>query len=449
MFLIDPRNIVVEDGFNVRRDFDLDELKEQIKAKGVLNPLTVIAFKDENGDEKYRLVDGERRFRATMIAISEGADIPFVKALKRPPTMSREDLYIEQMMRNEGKRFTEYECALMFQRFKEEFGYTQVEIADKFKKSPAYISKCLSLLDLPKELQERIMRNELSITAAREIASSYETESDQVKAAQNAVKAAKEQGRETATNREVTAHLKESNEAKAVANALRSIWAYLDGEKMVDVDRLITLLDKEQSLYQAMKQYKRCKYESIIFDLETTGTLVNRHGIHQISGMVVIDGEVRESFNFHVQPNPKADITQEALDVAGVTKEQIMAYPPMGEVYRQFVDMLAKYVDKYNRQDKFFLAGYNNASFDNQFLRAWFVQNEDKYFGSWFWSNSIDVMVLATPYLAARRAEMENFKQGTVAKFLGIDVDSNRLHDALYDIEICKAIFDIVSPYKV
>jgi ParB family chromosome partitioning protein len=136
-------------------------------------------------------------------------------------------------------------------------GGTKYKIADKFKKSPAYISKCLSLLDLPKELQERIMRNELSITAAREIASSYETESDQVKAAQNAVKAAKEQGRDTATNREVTAHLKESKEAKAVADALRSVWAYLDGERMVDVDRLITLLDKEQSLYQAMKQYKK------------------------------------------------------------------------------------------------------------------------------------------------------------------------------------------------
>ena len=63
LFLIDPRNIVVEDGFNVRIDFDLDELKEQIKANGVLNPITVIAFKDENGDEKYRLVDGERRYR--------------------------------------------------------------------------------------------------------------------------------------------------------------------------------------------------------------------------------------------------------------------------------------------------------------------------------------------------------------------------------------------------
>ena len=61
LFLIDPRNIVVVDGFNVRRDFDLDELKEQIKAKGVLNPLTVIAFKDDEGNEKYKLVDGERR----------------------------------------------------------------------------------------------------------------------------------------------------------------------------------------------------------------------------------------------------------------------------------------------------------------------------------------------------------------------------------------------------
>ena len=52
----------VVDGFNVRRDFDLDELKEQIKAKGVLNPLTVIAFKDDEGNEKYKWVDGERRY---------------------------------------------------------------------------------------------------------------------------------------------------------------------------------------------------------------------------------------------------------------------------------------------------------------------------------------------------------------------------------------------------
>lgn len=185
--------------------------------------------------------------------------------------------------------------------------------------------------------------------------------------------------------------------------------------------------------------------KQLFFDLETTGTLVNKHGIHQISGMIVIDGEVKETFDFKVQPNPKAEILQEALDVAGVTREQILAYPSMGAIYKQFIDLLSKYVDRYNKKDKFFLVGYNNASFDNTFLRAWFIQNGDKYFGSWFWSNCMDVMVLATPHLAAKRAEMENFKQGTVAKTLGIQVDDSKLHDALYDIEICKAIYDIVT----
>ena len=46
LFLIDPRNIVVVEGFNVRREFDLEELKEQIKDKGVLNPVTVIPLSE-------------------------------------------------------------------------------------------------------------------------------------------------------------------------------------------------------------------------------------------------------------------------------------------------------------------------------------------------------------------------------------------------------------------
>lgn len=92
----------------------------------------------------------------------------------------------------------------------------------------------------------------------------------------------------------------------------------------------------------------------LFFDLETTGTLVNRHGIHQISGAIVVDGEVKEEFDFKVQPNPKAEITQEALEVAGVTKEQILSYPPMGTIFPQFIAMLDKYVDRFNKKDKFF-----------------------------------------------------------------------------------------------
>lgn len=94
IYNIDPRNVVVVNNFNVRRDFAIDELKEQIKAQGVLNPITVIPFKDEDGNEKYRLVDGERRLRATLAAISEGADIKRVKALFLPRNTKEEDLLI-------------------------------------------------------------------------------------------------------------------------------------------------------------------------------------------------------------------------------------------------------------------------------------------------------------------------------------------------------------------
>ena len=56
----------------------------------------------------------------------------------------------------------------------------------------------------------------------------------------------------------------------------------------------------------------------VFFDLETTGVNPGKHGIHQISGQIVIDGDVKESFDFHVRPNPVAIIEDEALKVAGV-----------------------------------------------------------------------------------------------------------------------------------
>ena len=183
----------------------------------------------------------------------------------------------------------------------------------------------------------------------------------------------------------------------------------------------------------------------LFFDLETTGIKYWRNGIHQISGEIVIDGVSRESFNFKVCPHPKCEIDEEALRICGVSREQIFSYPPMHEVYTQFIAMLAKYVDRYDKKDKFFLVGYNNAAFDNQFLRGFFLQNGDNYFGSWFWSNTIDVMVLASAYLATRRPDMENFKLSTVAKTLGVDVESESLHNALYDINLTKAVFDIVT----
>ena len=182
-----------------------------------------------------------------------------------------------------------------------------------------------------------------------------------------------------------------------------------------------------------------------IYDLETTGVMHWKNGIHQISGMIVIEGEIKETFNFKVQPNPLAIIEKGALDVANVTLEQIQSYPPIKEVYSQIIEMISKYVDKYDKKDKFHLMGYNNSSFDNQFLRAFFVQNHDNYFGSWFWSDTIDVMVLASQFLRSNRAAMENFKLMTVAKTLGEEIDESKLHDAFYDIQLTYSVYKKIA----
>lgn len=209
IYQIDPRNVDVVAGFNVRREFAIDELKEQIKLNGVLNPITVIPTKAADGTEHYRLVDGERRLRATLAAIEEGADIRRIKAIFLPRNTSEEEQLVQQMMRNEGKNFTEYECAIMFHRFKEAFGYSQTEIAAKFGKSPTFVSRCLSLMELAPEIQQRLERGEISTNAVREIiGQNKENEAAQVEAVNAAVTQAKASGKRTADNNDVPAHVK-------------------------------------------------------------------------------------------------------------------------------------------------------------------------------------------------------------------------------------------------
>jgi DNA polymerase-3 subunit epsilon len=113
----------------------------------------------------------------------------------------------------------------------------------------------------------------------------------------------------------------------------------------------------------------------LFFDTETTGVRYWKDGIHQISGYIDIDGEIKETFDFKVQPNPNAEISDEALAIANITREQIANYPPMKTIYLELVKMLGKYVDKYDKTDKFYLVGFNNASFDNPYVTC-LVQTE-------------------------------------------------------------------------
>jgi len=181
------------------------------------------------------------------------------------------------------------------------------------------------------------------------------------------------------------------------------------------------------------------------YDLETTGLDERKHGIHQFSWLLEIDGEIAEEHDYKVRPNPKALLDETALAIGHVTAELVQAYEPMEKVYRRFVATVQKYVDKYDTKDKIYLCGYNSADFDNRFLRAWFKQNGDNYFGSLFYGEDLDVRILAAQYLLNRRVKMPAFKLINVAKELGIEVFEEKLHDAVYDLYLTREIYKIVT----
>lgn len=258
-YTIDPRNVVIVENFNVRKEFALDELKEQIKLQGVLNPITVVPFKDEDGNEKYRLVDGERRVRATLAAIEEGAEIARIKAIFLPRNTKEEDLLIEQMMRNEGKNFTEYEQALMFQRFRDKFGYSQSEIAAKFGKSATFIGRCLSLLELAPEIQEKIENGEISTGAVRQIVgTNKEDEAAQIEAVETAIADAKSKGKSTATAKNVSGETKALRSLKKVVDSLLLLFSTADQMEKpireVNAYELISALQTSTSFEEAISK---------------------------------------------------------------------------------------------------------------------------------------------------------------------------------------------------
>ncbi|AGM14112.1 exonuclease [Croceibacter phage P2559Y] len=187
----------------------------------------------------------------------------------------------------------------------------------------------------------------------------------------------------------------------------------------------------------------------IFYDVETTGTKSNKHSIHQLSGIVEVDGVVAEEFNYKVRPHPKAEITKEAMSVCGKTEKEILAYPEMGIVFAAFSNLLKKYVNPYEKTSKAWLIGFNNRSFDDLFLRMFFELNKNPYYNSWFWSDSIDVLCLASEYLMDRRTSMPSFKLKRVALELGLLVDENELHDALFDARITRDIYRIVTGIEI
>ena len=145
-----------------RRDFDkdaLEQLAQSIREAGVLSPILVV----ENGS-RYRIVAGERRFRASRIA-----GLSTVPCIVREMTTEQqmEAALIENLQREDLNPIEE---AAAIRSLMQECGYTQDQAAKKLGKSRPAIANSLRLLNLPKEITDLVVTGDLSAGHARVLA---------------------------------------------------------------------------------------------------------------------------------------------------------------------------------------------------------------------------------------------------------------------------------------
>ena len=181
----------------------------------------------------------------------------------------------------------------------------------------------------------------------------------------------------------------------------------------------------------------------IYIDTETTGLDPKKAVIHQLAGIIEIDGIVKEEFDFRIKPygdNP--EISDKALEISGVSREEISHYEGSLESFYKFKSLLKKYVDPFNRNDKFIVVGYNCHAFDMQFLREFWKAHNDNYFGSFFHQLPIDVLLLVS-YLNQDRKEIKSFKLiDMVSHYLGKEFPA---HDALEDVKVTRELYKCIN----
>jgi len=143
-----------------RKDFDeaaLSELATSIKLHDIIQPLTV--SKLPNG--KYRLIAGERRFRAAKIAGLK--DVP-VYVRQANDTELLELALLENLQRED---LNAIEIALSYKRLMDELDYTQEHVAERMGKERSTVTNYIRLLKLPPDIQVSVRTGVLSMGHAR------------------------------------------------------------------------------------------------------------------------------------------------------------------------------------------------------------------------------------------------------------------------------------------
>lgn len=155
-----PLNLIEINPNQPRKDFDESELQEltsSILQHNIIQPLTVTPI----GNGKYRLIAGERRFRASKLA-----------GLKDVPVYIRETgdsniLELALLENLQRKDLNAIEIGIAYKRLMEDLNYTQEKVAERMGKERSTVTNYIRLLKLPPDIQVAVRNGQLTMGHAR------------------------------------------------------------------------------------------------------------------------------------------------------------------------------------------------------------------------------------------------------------------------------------------
>lgn len=162
-----PITSIETNPFNPRSNFEkeaLEELSESIATHGIIQPLTVRKM----GRDKYQLISGERRYRASQLAGLK--EVPAFIRIANDQAMLEMAL-VENIQRED---LNPIEVALSYKRLIDECSMTQEQLSQKIAKSRTSITNHIRLLKLPADIQIGLREGKISMGHARALVSAGE-----------------------------------------------------------------------------------------------------------------------------------------------------------------------------------------------------------------------------------------------------------------------------------
>jgi ParB family transcriptional regulator, chromosome partitioning protein len=152
--LISPNPYQPRKTFN---DASIEELARSVREHGIVQPLVVTRAGD-----RYKLIAGERRFRA-----AQRAGLRTVPVVIKEMMLEGEALQIALIENIQREDLNPMEEAMAYGQLNQEFGLTQEEISKKVGKERSTVANFLRLLKLPDSVKKLLGSGQLSMGHAR------------------------------------------------------------------------------------------------------------------------------------------------------------------------------------------------------------------------------------------------------------------------------------------